>query len=551
MSTELKLPDLGENIESGTVVSILVKIGDRINKEQPIIELETEKAVLEVPADVSGVVEKILVKEGGDVKVGQALLVVAEETETAAKESKPVKEEKIKKDEPEEPGKATKPAEKSAGEETEVEIKIPDLGEGIESGTVANILVAKGDRIEKDQPLIELETEKAVVEIPAETAGTITGILVKAGEQVKIGQPILKISITGEPEKKAKTDKPAPETDKREAGEKKVQKPEQKSVIQPVTTEPVPVAEQKEVSLIPAAAAPSVRRFAREIGVDINEVKGTGPNNRISIDDVKDHSKKLHQQRTAGAAAPGTFPAVPLPDFSKWGETKREPMSRVREKTATHLSAAWSTVPHVTQFDKADITEMEKLRKQFASKTDAAGGKLTMTAILLKICAAALRVFPQFNASVDMQNKEIVFKKYINIGIAVDTDSGLLVPVIRDADKKNIVDLSVELTQIAQRARDRKLSLEEMQGGNFTISNLGGIGGTAFTPIVNAPEAAILGVSRSRFEPVYINGKFEPRLLLPLSLSYDHRVIDGADGARFIRWVVEAIEQPFKIVLEG
>ncbi len=550
MSTEIKLPDLGENIESGTVVSILVKIGDRIHKEQPIVELETEKAVLEVPADIGGVVEKILVKEGGDVKVGQALLVVREETGPAAKENKPVKEDKPK-PEAEKPVKAAKPPEPGGGEETGAEIKIPELGEGIETGVVANVLVTKGDRIVKDQPLIELETEKAVVEIPSEVSGTVTGVLVKAGEQVKIGQPILKISITGEPEKKVKAEKPAPETDKSQTDETKIQKPEQKSVIQPVKTEAVPVAEQKESPLIPAAAAPSVRRFAREIGVDINEVKGTGPNHRISIDDVKNHSKKLHQQRTAGADTTGTFPAAPLPDFSKWGEIEREPMSRVREKTATHLSAAWSTVPHVTQFDKADITEMEKLRKQFAAKTEAAGGKLTMTAILLKICAAALRVFPQFNASADLQNKEIVYKKYVNIGVAVDTDSGLLVPVIRDADKKNIVEHSVELTQIAQRARDRKLSLEDIQGGNFTISNLGGIGGTAFTPIVNAPEAAILGVSRSGFEPVYINGKFEPRLLLPLSLSYDHRVIDGADGARFIRWVVEAIEQPFKIVLEG
>jgi len=259
----------------------------------------------------------------------------------------------------------------------------------------------------------------------------------------------------------------------------------------------------------------------------------------------------LHQQRAASVVVSGLTPAVYLPDFSKWGEIEREPMSKVREKTATHLSGAWATVPHVTQFDKADITEMEKLRKQFAPKAEAEGGKLTMTAILLKICAAALRVFPQFNASVDMQNKEIVYKKYLNIGVAVDTDRGLLVPVIRDVDDKNIVDLSVELTQIAQKTRDRKLSLEEMQGGNFTISNLGGIGGTAFTPIVNAPEVAILGVSRSKYEPVYDNGKFEPRLMLPLSLSYDHRLIDGADGARFIRWVVEAIEQPFKIVLEG
>jgi len=546
MSTEIKLPELGENIESGTVVSILVKLGDRITKDQSVVELETEKAVVEVPADVGGVVEKILIEEGSEVKVGQSLLIVSEESGTADKETGPVVEEKTKA-EPVKSVKEKKQPEPVVSEVGELEIKIPDMGEGIESGTVANVLVSKGDRIDKDQPLIELETEKAVVEIPSEVTGTVTGVLVKAGDEVKVGQAILKVTTAVAPEKKAVAEKPVPA--EIETPAETVEKEEPKAVIQPVKTEAVPVPEQKETALIPAAAAPSVRRFAREIGVNINEVKGTGPNNRISIDDIKNYSKLQHQQRAAGA--PGAVPVVSLPDFSKWGEFVREPMSKVREKTAVHLSTAWATVPHVTQFDKADITEMEKLRKQFASKTEASGGKLTMTAILLKICAAALRVFPQFNASVDMQNKEIVYKKYLNIGIAVDTDRGLLVPVIRDVDKKNIVDLSVELTQIAQKARDRKLSLEEMQGGNFTISNLGGIGGTAFTPIVNAPEVAILGVSRSRFEPVYTNEEFEPRLMLPLSLSYDHRVIDGADGARFIRWVVEAIEQPFKIVLEG
>ncbi len=298
----------------------------------------------------------------------------------------------------------------------------------------------------------------------------------------------------------------------------------------------------------PAPAAPSVRRMARELGVDINEVPGSGPGGRISVDDVKAHAKRIVESASQGGAA---AKAVPLPDFSRFGEIERQPMRAVRRKTAEHLSAAWAAVPHVTQFDVADITALEELRKKYAKRVEDAGGNLTVTAIAVKIAATALRVFPQFNASIDMAADEIILKKYVNIGIAVDTDRGLLVPVIRDADRKNIVQLSVELTQLSEKARTRKIALEEMQGGCFSISNLGGMGGTYFTPIVNAPEVAILGISRAKMEPVYKDGAFVPRLMLPLSLSYDHRVIDGADGIRFLRWVVEAFEQPFLLALAG
>src|SRR5262249_18081583 len=299
----------------------------------------------------------------------------------------------------------------------------------------------------------------------------------------------------------------------------------------------------------PAPAAPSVRRMARELGVDINQVPGTGPNGRISVEDVKAYAKRLVTTggRAAGAAA------VPLPDFSRWGEIERQPMRAGRRKAAEHLSAAWQTVPHVTQCDLVDITDLEETRKKYAKQVEAAGGNLTVTAIALKVAAAALRVFPQFNASIDMAADEIVLKKYVNIGVAVDTDRGLLVPVIRNADRKNIVQLAVELTQLSEKARTRKIALEEMQGGCFSISNLGGIGGTYFTPIVNAPEVAILGISRARMEPLYQKdtGQFVPRLMLPLSLSYDHRVIDGADGIRFLRWVAQALEDPFLLSLQG
>jgi pyruvate dehydrogenase E2 component (dihydrolipoamide acetyltransferase) len=301
-------------------------------------------------------------------------------------------------------------------------------------------------------------------------------------------------------------------------------------------------------------AAPHVRRLARELGVDIYEVKGSGPGGRISEEDVKAYAKSLLSAATSAAHATpraGHFAQPQLPDFGKWGNIERVSMRGVRRKTAEHLAEAWNTIPHVTQHDRADITELEQLRARFAPKAEEAGGKMTVTAIALKVCAAALKVFPQFNASIDIEKEEIVYKQYISIGVAADTDRGLLVPVIRDVDKKNIVELAVELSQLSKKAREKKLAPGDMEGGTFTITNLGGIGGIGFTPIVNYPEVAILGLSRSRIEPEWINGKFEPRLILPLSLSYDHRLIDGADAARFLRWIAEAFEQPFLLSVQG
>jgi pyruvate dehydrogenase E2 component (dihydrolipoamide acetyltransferase) len=291
--------------------------------------------------------------------------------------------------------------------------------------------------------------------------------------------------------------------------------------------------------------------MARELGVEVDQVPGTGPDGRVSIEDVKEHARRI--VTGIGATKGAQVPSEPLPDFSRWGEIDRQPMRAVRRKTAEHLSAAWAAIPHVTQHDLVDVTALEDLRTRYAKKAEALGGNLTVTAVAVKVVASALKVFPQLNSSIDLAADEIVYKKYIHLGIAVDTDRGLLVPVIRDADTKNILQLSVEIAQLSEKARTRKISLEEMQGGTFSISNLGGIGGTAFTPIVNLPEVAILGISRARMEPVYSKetGQFVPRLMLPLSLSYDHRVVDGADGIRFLRWVAEALEQPFLLALEG
>ena len=454
---------------------------------------------------------------------------------------------------------------------------LPELGENVAAGDVLRILVKPGDTLVKDQPVLELETDKATIEVPSSVAGLVKDVKVKVGDKVKVGQAILSVdggaakadapSAVAAPAPKAEPPKaaapakaaspaaatappaPAVRTPPEEEDTRPLGQPSQKVVDINRGARPAPEAAEPDFPVAPAS--PSVRRMARELGVDIGQVTGSGPGGRISIEDVKAHTKKLVTTVTAGASVPGAAEA--LPDFTRWGSIDRQPMRAVRRKTAEHLSAAWATIPHVTQHDHADITALDELRKKYAKEVEAAGGNLTVTAIAVKVTAAALRIFPQFNASIDLAANEIIYKKFVNIGIAVDTDRGLLVPVIRNADTKSITQISVELSQLSEKARNRKISLDEMQGGCFSISNLGGIGGTLFTPIVNAPEVAILGISRARMEPVYSKetGQFVPRLMLPLSLSYDHRVIDGADGIRFLRWVVEAIEQPFVLALHG
>ena len=444
--------------------------------------------------------------------------------------------------------------------------ELPELGEGIESGDVVNVLVSVGDQVTQDQPLIELETDKAVIEVPAPVAGVIKTMHVQAGEKANVGQLIVTFETevdgaapapAAEPEPEVAA--PEPEPPAAQAVEPAVAEAAPQAAPAPAAPPPAPVAPPVPAGAQrpPAAAAPSVRRLAREVGVDINEVKGSGPGGRISVEDVKNHARSLltdagGYRAAAGPAGAAAAPrTVTLPDFSRWGEVERQAMTNVRRATAEQMERSWSTIPHVTQHANADITALEELRRRYNPRAEAAGGRLTVTAIALKVIAAALKRFPQFNASIDMTNQEIIYKHYYHIGVAVDTDRGLLVPVIRDVDQKSLVELSVELNELAERARDRKTTLAEMQGGTFTVTNLGGIGGSHFTPVINAPEVAILGLARSGLEAKYIDGKFEPRLMLPLSLSYDHRLIDGADGARFIRWVVEALEQPFLLTLEG
>ena len=441
------------------------------------------------------------------------------------------------------------------------EFKLPDLGENIETAEVITVLVAPGETVEVDQTVLEVETDKATLEIPSSVGGRVNEVLVKAGDTISIGEVIFTLDGEGAAAAEEAAGKPPAKRESKAA------------TAQPEAPPPAPgaaaveLAKEKEVEAAasagaptagptregqPVSASPSVRRFARELGIDIHEVSGSGPGGRISVEDVKRHARtKVGGTATVVTPAAAGAAAAPLPDFAKWGPVERQKMNNVRKKTVQHLSLSWNTVPHVTLHDTADISSIENLRQKYKKKAEAAGGKLTVTAILMKVVASALKVHPKLNASVDVANQEVVLKRYYHIGVAADTDRGLVVPVVRDVDKKNIIELAVELTQLAEKARAGKLGLDQMQGATFTITNLGGIGVKFFTPIVNYPEVAILGVGRAVSELRQVDGEFEPRLMLPLSLSFDHRLVDGADGARFLRWIIEAIEEPMLLAMEG
>ena len=417
------------------------------------------------------------------------------------------------------------------------ELKLPELGENIETVDVSAVLVSVGDQVRRDQPVIEVETEKASLEVPSTFEGRIEKLMVSTGDKVAVGQVLLVVeTVPG-----AAVEQTVPEPVAQEAPA--VTAPEPRTpVAATVTPTPRPTVTGP---LVPAA--PSVRALARELGVTIAEVPGSGRGGRITRDDVKVHAKRL----ITGAAVPAGPAAAPrLPDFSRWGTVRREPMSAVRRATSTNMARSWAIVPHVTQFDDADITHLEAMRRSFNQRPEAAGRKLTVTAMVVKFVAAALRRFPELNASIDAEAQAVLYKEYVSIGVAVDTERGLLVPVIRDVDTKPLVRVVEELADLAERARSKRIKPDEMQGATFTVTNLGGLGTTHFSPIVNWPEVAILGVGRAATRPVMQDGQFAPRLVLPLSLSYDHRLIDGANAARFLRWVAEALEQPLLLLLD-
>ncbi len=570
MATELKLPDVGDNIEQGTVVTVLVKAGDSVSAGQPIIEIETDKAVIEVPAEAAGTVEAVNVTVGDTVKVGGVIATLSggsAPAAPAAQASGPVDEAEVGSSkavaqaqqdaQKEQAGEAAAPAASAPAASAGGQITLPDVGDNIEQGTVVSVLVKEGDTVSEGQPVIEIETDKAVVEVPANAGGTVTGVNVKVGDTVKVGGVIATLGGASAPAAPASAPAPAAAPAAAPASAPSVVKVNISGGEQPAAQFPKSQGTQNPQTFdgrTVVAAAPSVRRLARELGVDIHAVHGTGIAGRISEEDVRRTGGNPTVTTPAAApAASAPAPAVaaaPLPDFTKWGSVTREDMSGIRKATVRSMTAS-TAIPMVTHFDKADVTVMEEVRKRFGARVEKAGGKLTMTHILMKVVANALRKFPKFGASLDLDAQQVIYKDFVNIGVAVDTPVGLLVPVVKDADRKSITDLVLELSELAGKARDRKLKPDEMQGATFTISNLGGIGGHAFTPIVNSPEVAILGVSRGGMEPVWNKekGEFEPRNMLPISLTYDHRLIDGADAARFVRFICESLEDPFLISL--
>ena len=445
------------------------------------------------------------------------------------------------------------------------EFKLPSVGENVDKADVGNLRVKVGDVIEAQQIVMEIETDKAVFELPCPQAGRVTAIHVKPGTQVSVGTPLMTLEAVGAgapapaPSKPAPTPAPpptpAPAAPAVASPPPPVAAPVAPPVVAPVAptaTAPAAPPATGGAEVPPAPAAPATRRLARELGVDLHKVKGSGPGGRITQEDVQSYVKSVLTSSPAPVASGGGVVAPPLPDFSQFGPIERQPLNKIMRTGAANLSLAWNVIPHVTQHELADVTDLEAARKRYAgSHANKAGGvKITMTVLAMKAVVTALKSFPRFNASYDPATGEVILKKYFHLGVAVDTENGLMVPVIRNVDSKSVLQLAAEIGDLAARARDRKLTLADMQGGTFTITNLGGIGGTYFTPIVNYPEVAILGMSRTSHQSVVIDDKPEVRLMLPLSLSYDHRVINGADAARFIVKLSGLLSDPFQLLSE-
>lgn len=525
-STEIRVPDIGD-FDDIPVIEVLVKPGDRIKKNDSLITLESEKASMEVPSSADGVVENVSVKVGDKVSKGTVIVTVASEGAASAPA----------------PGRAAEPAASAPGQEsTVVELRVPDIGDftGI---PVIDVSIKPGDKIEKEAPLVTLESDKASMDVPSNASGTIKDVLVKIGDKVSKGTVIATL-LSDAVLRQAQDDKGSAKVDK---GAAQVDK----GAAQPVAA--------SERSVKPGVAigsngivhaSPAIRRFARELGVDLHGVRGSGPHGRVTREDVQGYVKSTLQGRAPGL--PGGFgiaglPAWPKVDFAQYGEIDRRPLGRIKKISGPNLHRNWLQIPHITNYDEADITELEAFRNEInaeAAKTP--GAKLTMLAFLVKASVAALHKFPEFNSSLD--GDDLVYKNYYNIGFAADTPNGLVVPVLKGADTKGLRQIASESAELAAKARDGKLGMGDMQGGTFTISSIGGIGGTQFTQIVNAPEVAILGATRAATKPVWDGSAFQPRLILPISVSYDHRVIDGAGAARFLAYITSLLRD-FKRVL--
>lgn len=533
---DFRLPELGEGITDATVVAIVVKPGQSVAAGDTIIEVETDKASMPIPATSAGTVTELKVKPGDKIKVGAVVAVMSGGAAAPAPAKAPAAPVAAATAAPA-PSAAPKaaPAPAAAADFTQ---KLPALGEGIDGGTIVGLSVKVGDAVKTGQEIFTIETDKASMPVPSDVDGTIKEIKVKVGDKVVVGGVLAVIVSTGAA---ASASSAAPAST-----------PSAPAQAQAV----VPVADNGAAGIVTTTglvpAGPATRRYAREHSVPLTEVPGTARGGRVTVDDVKSHIRKKMSQPTAAVSGGGGGMVVPpMPDFSKFGPIEKKPLSNLRKKIAENLTLSSNVAPAVSQFDLADITDLEAGRKRITENLPKGSPKVTMTVLAIKAIVAALKEFPHFNGAFDLANNEIVLKQYYHIGIAVDTERGLVVPVIRDADKKSIRDLAHEVASLAEKARAGKLSIDEMRGGSFTITNLGGIGGTAFTPIINYPEVAILGLSRSAIQPVYRDGAFVPRLMMPLSLTYDHRIIDGADGARFTTRLVQLFSDPIRLLMES
>ena len=543
MIKQILVPDVGE-AEDVEVIEVLVSVGDSINADDSVVVLESDKASMEIPSPMAGVVKSIAVKEGDTVDEGSLILeldtAVSLEIEANDPEavSTPVRPAAKTTDQDVAPAKSEGTADKTIQENVEIDIVVPDVGEADEV-VLTEYLVAVGDQVNVDDSLVVLESDKASMEIPSPFAGTVAALRVEVGLQVQEGDVLL--SLIAKPSSGA-TLAPLVSVDQAPSTAASLAKAAQAPHETSSPAQSGQATSAGQASVQPSGknvyAGPAVRKIARQFGVELGLVKGTGRKGRVLKEDVQAYVKKqLASPASSGASSGAGIPPIPSIDFSKFGETELRPMSRIKQATAKNLHRSWLNVPHVTQFDEADITELEIFRKTQNAELVKSGQKLTPLAFMVAACVSALKQFPQFNASIEPDYKNLILKKYYNIGVAVETPDGLVVPVIKDADKKGIVELATETATLAQQARDKKLPIDSMQGATFTISSLGGIGGTQFTPIVNAPEVAILGVSKSKMTPVWNGDKFEPRMMLPLSLSYDHRAIDGAEAARFTNYL--------------